>query len=77
MKTVLPGSNLHPTIVVKPFLDVGCGKGGKLVELVSEGAGPLVGVDIDGNFLVTPTGLELLRGDLSDLSEIRQFEGRK
>jgi SAM-dependent methyltransferase len=61
----------------KSILDVVCGNGGKLVELVGEGAGPSVGVDISGNFLPTPAGLELLRGDLSALSEIRELEGRK
>jgi len=58
------------------FLDLGCGNGGKLVELAREGAGASVGVDISDNFLPAPDGLEFLRGDLSELGAIRELDGR-
>jgi predicted TPR repeat methyltransferase len=32
-------------------LDLGCGNGGKLAELVRAGAGASVGIDISGNFI--------------------------
>src|SRR5580698_10468087 len=49
-------------------LDVGCGNGGKLAELVRDGATASAGVDVSGNFLsAPPTGLELIRGDLNEL----------
>jgi SAM-dependent methyltransferase len=58
-------------------LDVGCGNGGKLAELVRDGATTSAGVDISGNFLtVQPPGLELIRGDLSDLESVPGLAGR-
>ncbi len=58
-------------------LDVGCGNGGKLVELVADGATASAGVDISGNFLSTPPpGLELIRGDLSELDAVPGLAGR-
>ena len=33
------------------FLDLGCGNGGKLLELMKDGAVGSVGVDVGGNFL--------------------------
>lgn len=58
-------------------LDVGCGNGGKLAELVRDGATASVGVDISGNFVpAQPPDLELIRGDLSDLAAIPGLAGR-
>lgn len=57
-------------------LDAGCGNGSKAAELVGDGAGPSVGVDISGNFIDPPAGLELIEGDLSDLSAIPAIAGR-
>lgn len=62
----------------RSVLDVGCGNGGKLAELVRDGAGPSVGVDISGNFLTArPSGLQLVQGDLSELDSIRELSGRR
>lgn len=58
-------------------LDVGCGNGGKLTELVRDGATASVGVDISGNFLIArPPGLEFIRGDLCDLDSVPGLAGR-
>ncbi len=58
-------------------LDVGCGNGGKLTELVRDGATASVGVDISGNFLTAQTpDLEFIRGDLSDLDSVPGLAGR-
>lgn len=58
-------------------LDVGCGNGGKLAELVEGGAAASVGVDISGDFLsATPPGLELIQGDLSELGSVPELAGR-
>jgi SAM-dependent methyltransferase len=58
-------------------LDLGCGNGGKLAELVRDGAAASVGVDISGNFLADrPPGIELIRGDLSELDSIRELSDR-
>ncbi|MBO0812221.1 MAG: class I SAM-dependent methyltransferase [Microlunatus sp.] len=62
----------------RSVLDVGCGNGGKLAELVGEGAAASVGVDITGNFITDrPPGLELIRGDLCDLDSIPGLAGRR
>ncbi len=59
------------------MLDVGCGNGAKLAELVRDGAAASVGVDISGNFTAAwPPGLELIRGDLSDLDSVHGLAGR-
>src|SRR3954464_14513654 len=51
----------------RSILDLGCGNGGKLAELVRAGAVASAGVDIGGNFIASPpTGAELIQGDLSD-----------
>ena len=59
------------------MLDVGCGNGGKVAELVEDGAAASVGVDISGNFIdAPPPGLELIRGDLSELDSVPELAGR-
>jgi len=58
-------------------LDLGCGNGGKLAELVREGATAAVGVDVSGNFLgAPPPGLELIQGDLNELDSVAGLAGR-
>ncbi|MBT2531124.1 class I SAM-dependent methyltransferase [Arthrobacter sp. ISL-48] len=65
-------------ITGRSVLDLGCGNGGKLVELVQDGAVASIGVDISGNFVTDrPEGLELISGDLSDLGAIPELSGRK
>jgi SAM-dependent methyltransferase len=60
------------------ILDVGCGDGSKIAQLVREGAVSSVGVDISGHFLPDrPPGLDLVRGDLSDLDAVAGLEGRR
>lgn len=59
-------------------LDAGCGNGGKVAELVRDGATASVGVDISGNFIIGQLyGLELVRGDLSDLDSVPELAGRR
>ncbi|MBB6625796.1 class I SAM-dependent methyltransferase [Nocardioides sp. KIGAM211] len=58
-------------------LDAGCGNGAKIVQLADEGAAAAVGVDISGNFLDVPAGVELLVGDLSDLAAVPGLAGRR
>jgi SAM-dependent methyltransferase len=61
----------------RSVLDVGCGNGGKLAELVGDGATASVGVDVTGNFLsAQPPGLEFIRGDLSELDSVPGLAGR-
>jgi SAM-dependent methyltransferase len=61
----------------RSILDLGCGNGGKLAELVREGAVASAGVDIGGNFITTPpSGVELIRGDLSDPDSLPELRGR-
>jgi len=58
-------------------LDLGCGNGGKLAELVADGATASVGIDVSDNFLsARPVGLELVRGDLSELDSVPELAGR-
>lgn len=65
------------SVVGRSVLDLGCGNGGKLLELTRDGAIDSVGVDISGHFLPTrPPGPELVRGDLSDLESIAELGGR-
>jgi len=62
----------------RSVLDVGCGNGGKVAELLEHGAAASIGVDISGNFLDTPPpGLELIRGDLSELDSVPELAGRR
>jgi SAM-dependent methyltransferase len=59
------------------ILDLGCGNGGKLAELVREGAVASAGVDIAGNFISDPpSGAELIRADLSHPESLPQLRGR-
>ncbi len=59
------------------ILDAGCGNGGKLAELIHDGAAASVGVDIGGSFIaVRPPGLELIQGDLSELDSLPALSGR-
>lgn len=59
------------------ILDLGCGNGGKLAELVRDGALASAGVDITGNFIASPpTGVELIRGDLSYPDMLPELSGR-
>jgi SAM-dependent methyltransferase len=62
----------------RSVLDLGCGNGAKLVELVQNGATDSVGLDISGNFVTdAPPGLELIEGDLSGLASMSELEGRR
>jgi SAM-dependent methyltransferase len=58
-------------------LDAGCGNGAKIAQLVQDGAVASVGVDISDNFVAASPGLELVRGDLSDLSAVPALAGRR
>ena len=59
-------------------LDVGCGDGSKIAQLVRDGAVESVGVDISGNFIADqPPGLDLVRGDLSDLHAVAGLQERR
>lgn len=59
-------------------LDAGCGNGAKIAELVRDGAIASAGVDISGTFITAPPpGLELIRGDLSDLAAVPGLAGRR
>jgi SAM-dependent methyltransferase len=61
----------------RAILDLGCGNGGKLGELVRDGALGCAGVDIAGNFNTTPiAGVELIRGDLSYPDMLPELSGR-
>ena len=64
-------------ITGRSVLDLGCGNGGKLAELVRAGADASVGVDISGSFITNrPSGLELVQGDLSELDSVAALAGR-
>ena len=59
------------------LLDLGCGSGAKLAELVDDGAASAVGVDVSGMFVAEqPPGLELVQGDLNDLDSVPGLAGR-
>jgi len=61
----------------RSILDLGCGNGGKLAELVRDGAVDSAGVDIAGDFIASPPrGAELFTGDLSRPDEVPELRGR-
>jgi SAM-dependent methyltransferase len=61
----------------RSVLDLGCGNGGKLAELIRDGATSCVGLDVSGNFLRAPTpGFELIQGDLNELESMPALTGR-
>jgi SAM-dependent methyltransferase len=61
----------------RSILDLGCGNGGKLAELVRDGAVASAGVDIAGNFVDSPpAGAQLIRGDLSHPDSLPELSGR-
>ena len=61
----------------RSILDLGCGNGGKLAELVRDGAVASAGIDIGGNFITSPpAGVELIPGDLSDPGSVPGLSGR-
>ena len=65
-------------IAGRSVLDLGCGSGGKLADLVRAGAGASVGIDISGSFITNPpSGLELVQGDLSELDSVAALKGRR
>lgn len=65
-------------IAGRSVLDVGCGSGAKLAELVAEGATAAVGIDLADSFITANApGLELMRGDLSELDSIPGLAGRR
>jgi len=59
-------------------LDVGCGNGEKAIELAAAGARSVVGIDLAGQFLSPPAGLDvtLAAGDLSELAGHPQVQRR-
>ncbi|WEG10554.1 class I SAM-dependent methyltransferase [Microbacterium horticulturae] len=58
-------------------LDLGCGNGTKLAELMADGAAAGVGVDISGDFVAASTPhLRLVQGDLSRPIDISEVAGR-
>lgn len=60
------------------MLDVGCGNGSKLAQLVADGAIASAGIDISGNFggVETPD-LQLIQGDLNELGSMPEVAGRR
>lgn len=62
----------------RDVLDVGCGNGSKAVELAAAGARSVIGIDLAGQFVTPPDGLEvsLQQGDLSDLGTHPALRGR-
>lgn len=64
-------------IAGRSVLDLGCGNGGKLLELVRDGATGCVGVDVSAHFPdAAVPGLDLVRGDLNDLPALPGVAGR-
>lgn len=61
----------------RSVLDLGCGNGTKLAELVGDGAISSVGVDISDNFIASDhPELEFIHGDLSELDKVVGLSGR-
>src|SRR5438105_3785385 len=64
-------------ITGRSVLDVGCGNGSKLAELVENGAAAAVGIDISGTFVsAQPPRLQFVQGDLSELESVPELTGR-
>lgn len=60
------------------ILDLGCGNGAKLAELVADGATDCVGVDVSGQFIAgRPNGLTLVQGDVNALENLEFVRGRQ
>ena len=69
---------LFGDVTGRTFLDLGCGNGGKLAELLEMGAAGAVGVDVSGNFIEdSPVGLELIRADLNELASLDELSARR
>lgn len=61
----------------RSVLDLGCGNGAKLADLVRDGAVASVGIDISDNFITPmPPEVELIRADLSELESLPSLAGR-
>ena len=61
----------------KSFLDLGCGNGDKLIEIMDKGAVNSIGIDVRGDFISSKySDLEFAVGDLSELENIPALEGR-
>ena len=61
----------------KSFLDIGCGNGDKLAEIMGKGAVNSLGIDVRGDFTKPKhSDLEFALGDLSELENIPAIEGR-
>jgi SAM-dependent methyltransferase len=61
----------------RSVLDLGCGNGAKLAQLIREGATTAIGVDVSGSFVSNPVpGLELVQGDLNQLDALPELMGR-
>ncbi|TWD81039.1 methyltransferase family protein [Kribbella amoyensis] len=63
----------------RDILDVGCGNGGKAIELALGGARSVIGIDVAGEFLTPPEGTDvtLAQGDLSELGDLRVAKGKQ
>ena len=70
--------NLLGDVTGRSVLDVGCGNGSKLAELVGDGATASVGLDVSRDLPSDlPPDLEFIRGDLSELDSVPGLAGRR
>jgi SAM-dependent methyltransferase len=68
------------SVAGKDVLDVGCGNGGKAIELAQrDGAASVIGVDIGSEFLTPPADLDvtLVTSDLSELGDVPELQDRR